>query len=144
MSWSDEELAALREKAAAAAGAGAWISATEARIVLMLIRVFRKATMRPGWTGAPEGRLPTIGASKAHGISGFLVACDRPGCGGQRRFRFDDFDLPDATVFVEIPVRLRFRCLRCGGRKVSIMALWPNPLDDKVRNDRTGEARRDR
>jgi hypothetical protein len=140
MSWSDEELSALRARADAARDAGGWISATEARIVLSLIRVFRKAMMRPGWNGAPEGRLPTIGASKAHGIPGFLISCDRTGCGGQRRFCFDDFALPDTTVFVEIPARLRFRCLRCGGRKVSIMALWPDPLEEKVRRDRAADS----
>ena len=141
MSWSDDELRALREKAAAAREAGGWISATEARIVLGLIHVFRRAAMRPGWNGAPQGPLPTIASSKRHNVHGFVITCERYGCGGQRRFRFDDFALPDTTVFIEIPRHLRFRCLRCGGRKVGIMALWPDPLEEKAKRDRV-ETRR--
>lgn len=131
MSWTEDQLDKLRAKVGEARRQGAWISAAEAGLISTLIATIRRLTMSKGWSGVPEGRLPTIGESKAQGISKFTVHCSTPQCWAARRFSFDDLGLTDDVVFVDIPKHRRFVCRKCGSRTVTIMADWPKALQGK-------------
>lgn len=128
MSWTEDQLDKLRAKMGEAKRQGAWISAAEAGLISTLIATIRRLTMSKGWSGVPEGKLPTIGDSKAQGISKFTVHCSTPQCWSARRFSFKELGLADHVVFVEIPKYERFVCRKCGSRSVTVMADWPNPL----------------
>ena len=134
MSWTDDQLDKLRGKMAEAKRQGAWISAAEARLVGTLIWTIRRLTMSKGWSGVADGPLPTIGDTKAQGIHALHVTCEAFECRNRRRLLFEHLRMPggkpvpDTVVFVEIAKVCRFRCFRCGGRRVSVMADWPNPL----------------
>ena len=71
------------------------------------------------------GPLPTVGNCRGHGMTGFFVDCLGPHCHARRRFTFEDVGAADDEVFVDIPKRRRFRCSRCGSRKVTVTADWP-------------------
>ena len=128
MSWTEDQLDKLRAKVGEARRQGAWISAAEAGLISTLIATIRRLTMSKGWSGIAEGRLPTIGDSKAQGISKFTVYCSTPQCWAARRFSFDELKLEDDIAFVEIPKHRRFRCRKCGNREVTLMADWPTAL----------------
>lgn len=128
VSWTDDQLERLRSRMAGARRHGTWISAAEAGLVSTLIHAIRRLTRATGWSGIPEGKLPTIGDSRAKGISKFTVHCSTPQCWSSRRFSFDELSLPDHVVFVDIPRHRGFVCRQCGSRKVTIMADWPSVL----------------
>ena len=128
MSWTDDQLDTLRARMSEARRQGAWISAAEANLVWSLIQMIRRLTRATGWSGIPEGRLPTIGDDRRRGITKFTVHCATPHCWASRRFSFDDLGLDDGVVFVEIPQHRRFRCRKCGGRQVTVMADHPSAL----------------
>ena len=128
MSWTDDQLERLRVRMGEARRQGTWLSADDAGLVSTLIQTIRRLTRATGWSGIPEGKLPTIGDTKRDGISKFTVTCSTPQCWSTRRFSFDELGLEDHVPFVEIPAHRRFRCRQCGGRRVTVMADWPNAL----------------
>lgn len=131
MSWTEDQLDKLRAKIGETKRQGGWISAAEAGLIATLITAIRRLTMNKGWSGIPEGKLPTIGDSRRQGITKFTVTCASPACWSTRRFSFDELKLEDDIAFVEIPEHRRFRCQKCGSRKVTVMADWPNALRGK-------------
>lgn len=131
MSWTQDQLDKLRTRMSEARRQGAWISAAEAGLISSIVQTLIRLTRAKGWSGIPEGKLPTIGDTKAQGISKFTVHCSTPNCWSTRRFSFDEIGLDDHIAFVEIPRRRRFRCRKCGCRAVTLMADWPNALEGK-------------
>ena len=129
MSWTDEQLDSLKRRVAEGKRQGTWLSAAESALVSTLIWTVRRLTLSKGWSGVPEGRLPTIADTRRQGISAIYVSCAGPrGCGSRRRLALDELDLPETAIFVEIPKLRRFRCIRCGNREVLVMGDWPSGL----------------
>ncbi|MDD5277709.1 MAG: hypothetical protein PHR16_16705 [Methylovulum sp.] len=71
-----------------------------------------------------SGPLPTVGDTRAQGITALSVTCESPNCRWSSYSAFDALRLPDDMVFVEIPRHRRFVCSRCGGRRVGVMPDW--------------------
>lgn len=128
MSWTQDQLDRLRQRMAGAKRQGAWITADEAGLIATLVQTVIRLTRGTGWSGVPEGRLPSIVYLKARGVSKFTVTCATPQCWSTRRFSFDELALDDELVFVDIPRHRHFRCRKCGSRQVTVMADWPNML----------------
>ena len=137
MSWTQDQLDKLRDKMSLAKRAGEFITASEVWIVLGLIQFWRRTTVQSGWSGPAEGMLPTIGSVKAQGVRGVIVECRKGECGNRRKLSFDDLKLPDSVVFVEIAKHRSFRCYRCGGGEVLVMADHPSPLGPRPGEQRS-------
>ncbi len=128
MSWTEDQLERLNKRMIEARRQGAWLSSAEASLVMALIQAIRRLTRATGWSGIPDGSLPTVGEGKRQGISKFTVHCATPQCWTTRRFSFEELGLGDDVVFVEIPRVRRFVCRKCRGRRVTVMADWPSGL----------------
>jgi hypothetical protein len=72
----------------------------------------------------PAGLLPTIGETRAEGISRIRVYCIQ-GCGPAGMVEMDRLGMPDELPFVHIPAQRRLVCTGCGGRNVQVMPNWP-------------------
>jgi hypothetical protein len=70
------------------------------------------------------GPLPTIGDTRAMGVTAFSVTSAKAACIWSADFDFDALRLPDEMAFVHIPRHRRFVCSRCGFRQVSVMPDW--------------------
>ena len=73
----------------------------------------------------PYGPLPTIRCSRAAGVTSFTVHCSTVYCYRQRSFTFEELELTDDTVFVDIWLARRFRCSKCGRYASEVAAVWP-------------------
>ena len=71
------------------------------------------------------GPLPTVGSSRAAGVTSFTVHCTGVYCHNQRVFTFEEVGLVDEVVFIDIWLLRRFRCTRCGAYSTEIRAVWP-------------------
>ena len=110
MSWTEDQINRLRDKMSLAKRAGEWLTAPDVHLVFGLIQFWRRASMRTGWAGPPEGLPPTVGDTRAQGITHFFVTCSNPSCyGHRRRLALDDLRIPggqpvpDKAVFVDLP-----------------------------------------
>jgi DNA-directed RNA polymerase subunit RPC12/RpoP len=65
---------------------------------------------------------PSIAHLKGHGLEGVFVTC--AGCSHLASIPFEKLDLPDGTSFPDIARLRKFRCVDCGGRRVTIMPDW--------------------
>jgi hypothetical protein len=66
------------------------------------------------------GPLPTIGYTRAQGISRIRVYCIQ-GCGHAGMVEIDRLGMPDELPFTHIPAQRRLVCTGCGGRNVQVM-----------------------
>lgn len=145
MSWTEDQINRLRNRMSLAKRAGEWLSAPEINLVLGLIQFWRRATMRSGLMGPAEGLPPTIADTRINGISHVYVTCSNGTCyGHSRRIALNDLKLPggrpvpETATFVDLPNLCRFRCLKCSGRRVSVMADWPSPEKQASRRNEAG------
>ena len=74
----------------------------------------------------PQTNPPTIGDCRRQKQDAFFVTCARGGCFHRKRFTFDELNLPDTMIFVNIPFYFRFRCVRCGERRITLTPDWSN------------------
>jgi hypothetical protein len=70
------------------------------------------------------GPLPTIGYTRAQGISRIRVYCIQ-GCGYAGMVEIDRLGMPNELPFTHIPAQRRLVRTACGGRNVQIMPDWP-------------------
>lgn len=109
---------------------GTFISAAQAGIVLDMIQAYRRVMMLAGRPAAPKCMPPTVGDNRRQGATGLWVQCegiiDSAPCNSRRRLSFDDLKVPESMAFAEIRHQRRFRCERCGGRKVSLIPDLPD------------------
>ena len=131
MSWTDEYIRDLRSRLAESKRQGLWVSARDVQFVRDLLAWWMKASMR-GFARPNDGALPTIASARQHGVTHLFVKCERPGCHQSRRLALDDLHrppdrqpVPGHVAFNDLPNICRWRCLKCGSRRVSVMAHWP-------------------
>ena len=68
---------------------------------------------------------PTIGYLRAQGITRVHVSYNGVNCHHGVVLTLDALSLPDDTPLSSIATRLRWKCQRCGSRKVRVMPSWP-------------------
>ena len=134
MSWPETYIRDLRSRLAEAKQQGLFLSAMDVAFFRELVTWWTRASMQ-GWARPNDGMLPTIAETRRHGVTHLFVTCERQFCRQTRRLALDDLymppgrqKLPEHTVFRDLPNVCRWRCLKCGSRKVSVMAHWPTGL----------------
>ena len=68
---------------------------------------------------------PTIGDLRHQGVTRFRLSCNEVNCAHGADLAIDTLDLPDDTPFPSIATQRRWKCEKCGSRKVSVMPRWP-------------------
>lgn len=134
MSWSEEYIRDLRGRLAEAKRQGLWLSAMDVAFFRELVTWWTKASMQ-GFGRPNDGMLPTVGSARQHRVTHLFVHCETRFCHQTRRIALDQLHMPpgrrpvpDHVAFIDLPKVCRFRCSRCQGRKVSVMAHWPTNL----------------
>lgn len=131
MSWSEDYVREIRGRLAEAKRQGLWMSARDVEFVRHLLSWWSRAHML-GWKRPNDGLLPTIAHVRSQGVTHLYVRCSASGCHQTRRIALDDLHrppgrqrVPEHVAFNDLPNICRWRCLKCGSRKVSVMAHWP-------------------
>lgn len=73
----------------------------------------------------PPGPPPTIGMLRDQGVRSIHVSCTAPNCLHGANLQLDTLGLPDDTSFLAVATRRRWKCIKCGCRKVHVMPRWP-------------------
>ncbi len=66
------------------------------------------------------GPAATLADLRRHGLVALIVTCDGPNCWNAKRITLDALRLPETTPVPETSRLRRFRCSRCGNRKVRV------------------------
>ena len=72
------------------------------------------------YTGPPA----TIANLRQQGLVAVSVTCGGPNCWNTKRVTFDALGLADDTPVPDIQVSRRFRCQKCGCRRVRVSPDW--------------------